>query len=184
MLAFDEVPLSYGCPDGADSGDTKSMAPVAFNSENFSTFIGVTKYVEPGLRSGAAGENANGDDAQSEDDSGHAGESFDSQTDEVDERRHLKAYWRAEEGQGSQIADVSDKGIHLTEVGENELTWHSQMNLDRDPLDYEDKWGKQNTANYSFYAPASGLKIVKKENQALSQRTGDVTFELWIKESV
>ena len=122
MLAFDEVPLSYGCPDGADS-DTKPMAPVAFNSENFSTFIGVTKYVDPGLRN-AAGANANSDGAESEGDSGRVGESFDSQTDEVDERRHLKAYWRAEEGLGSQVADVSDKGMHLSEVAEGELRWH------------------------------------------------------------
>ena len=35
------------------------------------------------------------------------------QTDDVDERRHLKAYWRSEEGQGHQVADLSDKGIHL-----------------------------------------------------------------------
>ena len=77
MLAFDEVPLSYGCPDGAD-GNIKPMAAVAFNSENFSTFIGVTKYVDPGLRNAAGGgNNANGD---SEDESVQGGndESFDS----------------------------------------------------------------------------------------------------------
>ena len=48
MLAFDEVPLSYACPEGADADEgLKPMAPVAYNSENFSTFIGVTKYVDP-----------------------------------------------------------------------------------------------------------------------------------------
>ena len=49
MLAFDEVPLSYSCPEGV--GDSyKAMAPVAFNSENISTYIGVTKFVDPGMR--------------------------------------------------------------------------------------------------------------------------------------
>ena len=96
MLAFDEVPLSYGCPDGAD-GNIKPMAAVAFNSENFSTFIGVTKYVDPGLRNAVGGNNANG---ESDDGSAQGNdESFDSQVDELDdERKHLKAYWRAEEG--------------------------------------------------------------------------------------
>ena len=65
MLAFDEVPLSYSCPDGAD-GEVKPMAAVAFNSENFSTFIGFTKYVDPGMRNAAGGNNAN---AESDEDS-------------------------------------------------------------------------------------------------------------------
>lgn len=114
MLAFDEVPLSYGCPDGADGNDQpkfKPMAPVAFNSENFSTFIGVRKYVDPGLRN-AGGGGGNAAD-QSEEDSADGMESFDSQADEIDERKHLKAYWRAEEGHGDKIADVSDKDLHL-----------------------------------------------------------------------
>lgn len=33
------------------------MAPVAFNSENISTYIGVTKYVDPGMRNIGAGAN-------------------------------------------------------------------------------------------------------------------------------
>ena len=38
---------------------------------------------------------------------------FDSDTDEVDERRHLKAYWRADEGKGNTVHDVSDQEMHL-----------------------------------------------------------------------
>ena len=54
MLAFDEVPLAYTCPLGPDSDErTIPMAPVAFNAENFSTYIGVTKYMDPGLRNNA-----------------------------------------------------------------------------------------------------------------------------------
>ena len=49
MLAFDEVPISYACPNGPDSEDAqKPMAPVAYNSENLSTFLGVTKYEDVG----------------------------------------------------------------------------------------------------------------------------------------
>lgn len=51
MLAFDEVPISYACPEGSDadvgSSEVTSMLPVAYNSENLATFIGVTKYVDP-----------------------------------------------------------------------------------------------------------------------------------------
>ena len=51
MLAFDEVPLIYTCPLGPDDiHQTVLMAPVAFNAENFSTYVGVTKYLDPGLR--------------------------------------------------------------------------------------------------------------------------------------
>ena len=62
MLAFDEVPLSYSCPEGNSNADEsmpqfKAMAPVAFNSENISTYIGVTKYVDPGSRNIGAGSN-------------------------------------------------------------------------------------------------------------------------------
>ena len=54
MLAFDEVPISYACPQEVIEADGqlayKPMAPVPVNSENFSTFVGVTKYVEAGIR--------------------------------------------------------------------------------------------------------------------------------------
>ena len=98
------------------------------------------------------------------------GDSFESQTEEIEEKRYIRAYWRAEEGHGNQIADVSDRGLHLT-VKEGDLVWHPQVNPDRDPIDYEDKWGKANQANYSFYAPFSGLNITKKENQAIQQKS-------------
>ena len=51
------------------------------------------------------------------------GESFESQTEEIEEKRYIRAYWRAEEGHGNQIADVSDRGLHLT-VKEGDLVWH------------------------------------------------------------
>jgi len=57
MLAFDEVPITYACPQETEADDDdgqvttyKPMAPVPFNCENFSTFVGVTKYVEAGMR--------------------------------------------------------------------------------------------------------------------------------------
>lgn len=56
------------------------------------------------------------------------------------------------------------------------------MNAEHDPLDYEDKWGKVNNANYSIYVPNQGLKIAKKAGQALSKRTGEITLEMWLKE--
>lgn len=112
MLAFDEVPISYACPNGPDSEDAqKPMAPVAYNSENLSTFLGVTKYEDVGQRNPARGGAANmpidGFGAESEQSMGDH-EGFDSDTDEVDERRHLKAYWRADEGKGNTVQDVSD----------------------------------------------------------------------------
>ena len=80
MLAFDEVPLSYACPEGAANGDlslTKPMAPVAFNSENFSTYIGVTKYVDPGMRNVGGANNIDGDGVDSDGGSANGGDSFD-----------------------------------------------------------------------------------------------------------
>jgi hypothetical protein len=51
MLAFDEMPLTYTCPLGTDSNNHSIlMAPVALNADNFSTYAGVTKYVDQGLR--------------------------------------------------------------------------------------------------------------------------------------
>ena len=55
ILAFDEIPISYACPGGPDGDELQPMVPVAFNSENLSTYIGVTKYVDPGLRNGGRG---------------------------------------------------------------------------------------------------------------------------------
>jgi len=62
------------------------------------------------------------------------------------------------------------------------LEWHAHANLDRDPLDYEDKWGKVNIPNYAFFAPSSGLHITRQANQALSSKAGSFTFEMWLKE--
>ena len=67
-------------------------------------------------------------------------------------------------------------------MADGELGWHKEVNKNRDPVDYEDKWGKANSANYSFYAPPAGLKIAKRENVALCKRTGEMTFEFWLKE--
>jgi len=62
------------------------------------------------------------------------------------------------------------------------LEWNPSVNPDRDPLDYEDKWGKVNTANYAFMAPSSGLQITRKKNQPLSSKAGNFTLEMWLKE--
>ena len=69
--------------------------------------------------------------------------------------------------------------MHLK--GEN-LEWHQQVNLDRDPLDYEDKWGKVNIPNYALIAPSSGLDITCRANQALCTKAGGFTLEMWLKE--
>ena len=98
------------------------MAPVPFNSENFSTFIGVTKYVEPGVRDVGGENDLNGD--LDDDNAGEIGnESFDSQVDEIEERRYLKAYWRADEGSGNQISDITDRQMHLEVIADSELIW-------------------------------------------------------------
>ena len=80
------------------------MKQVPTVSENFSTFIGVSKfYAGDAQGQGNRAEMLNqlgvgGDGDEEGDQPGH--DSFDSQIDEVDEERYLKAYWRAEEGQG------------------------------------------------------------------------------------
>lgn len=174
MLAFDEVPLAYSCPDGPE-GSEKIIpaAPVPFNAENFSTFIGVAKYVDlENLRNDGNGLKSEGRDDESEisDDAENNGAmeiDSDGHPDDVDEKRHLRAYWRGEEGHGCQIADISDRAMHLVA---SQLDWHPQVNQDGDPIDYQDKWGKVNTANYSFALPQSGLAIAKKNNHALGSK--------------
>ena len=108
MLAFDEVPLSYSCPEApavannnndANENNNKPMAPVAFNSENISTFLGISKFVDPGMRNAAgAFGNDNNDGMGSEENSLPGEDSFDSQIDEIEERKYVRAYWRADEG--------------------------------------------------------------------------------------
>jgi len=75
----------------------------------------------------------------------------------------LRAYWRAEEGAGNKISDISDKQMHLIAAQDSELTWQSQPNADKEPLDYEDKWGKANAPNFSFHAPPHGLVLDEKK---------------------
>ena len=94
MLAFDEVPLSYACPEGADGDSLKPMAPVAYNSENFSTYIGVTKYEDPTVIRdkgpiGGGGAIDLHNDQSMHSDVEDADDGFDSENEEVDERRHL-----------------------------------------------------------------------------------------------
>lgn len=181
MLAFDEVPLSYACPEGAD-GDLKPMAPVAFNSENFSTYIGVTKFVDPTeLREKGAVADINNESLHDSEAEDAGAEGFDSDTEEVDERRHLRAYWRADEGRGNKVHDLFEKELHL-ELDGAELVWHQEPNPDGEPLEYEDKWGKSNTPNFAFEVPTEGFALQNKK-MAVSAKTGNFTLELWLRES-
>ena len=41
---------------------------------------------------------------------------FDSANEEIDERKYLQAYWRADEGRGNIVHDVFDKELHLEAV--------------------------------------------------------------------
>ena len=56
-------------------------------------------------------------------------ESFKSDSDEVDERKYLRAYWRADEGRGNKINDVFDLELHLEVAGDAKsdakLTWRA-----------------------------------------------------------
>ena len=80
------------------------MKQVPTASENFSTFIGISKFDAidmQGQANRAGMQNPLGNVA---DEYGEGNQfqhdSFDSQIDEIDEERYLSAYWRAEEGQG------------------------------------------------------------------------------------
>ena len=61
-----------------------------------------------------------------------------------------------------------------------DLVWSERPNDDRDPLEYEDKWGKVNMPNYSFYAPVSGLSI-NSPHAGLFSRSSQFSLELWLK---
>ena len=105
MLAFDEVPISYVCPNDeeeAKEGDsTVAMQPIAFNSENLPTFIGVVKCaVEAGQNHNVNNVLGFADDADmdGEESLNDLDVSLDSQNDDIDERKYLIAYWRADEG--------------------------------------------------------------------------------------
>jgi len=89
---------------GEEDGSNVPMKQVPTASENFSTFIGISKY-------DAVDMQGQGNRAAMQDPLGGMGDeygdgnqlqhdSFDSQIDEIDEERYLRAYWRAEEGQG------------------------------------------------------------------------------------
>ena len=79
--------------------------------------------------------------------------------------------------------DVCEKGMDLVPVEKAaELTWESEPNPHGEPLDYEDKWGKANAANYAFKVPNQGLSFAKEQKLAVSPKSGDTTFEVWLRE--
>lgn len=55
------------------------------------------------------------------------------------------------------------------------LTWSTSPLGDGQPIEYEDKWGKENTPSYSICAPPGGLLSCDK--LVLSA----FTFEFWLK---
>ena len=100
------------------------MRSVPTASENFSTFIGIAKFDAPDLhgQGNRAGmpEYPGAEDEEFGEANRWGHDSFDSQVDEIDEERFLRAYWRAEEGQGLQVANVLDKQFHLVAT---DLEW-------------------------------------------------------------
>ena len=62
----------------------------------------------------------------------------------------------------------------------SELSWSENPNQNNDPLEYEDKWGKVNQPNYSFFAPMSGFSLNNPIDESLL-RGSQFSFELWIK---
>ena len=81
------------------------MRQVLTASENFSTFIGIAKFDAPdthsqGDRAGMPNHAGAEDEEFGEEADRWGHDSFDSQADEIDEERYVRAYWRAEEGQG------------------------------------------------------------------------------------
>ena len=147
ILAYDEYPFIYSCKgsSNANVSEPVAMPHVPTSCENFSTFIGLSQYeaLEEGGKGGLLDQfNESGADQQEDNVA-----SFDSQVDDIDEEKYLKAYWRAEEGQGKQVQNILENELHLLAA---DLAWSPQPNPDRDPIEYEDKWGKSNTPSYSF----------------------------------
>jgi len=53
-------------------------------------------------------------------------------------------YWRCDEGRGTTVADMSDNETSAVVVN---CEW--EILEDGVPLDFEDKWGKVNSASYA-----------------------------------
>lgn len=67
--------------------------------------------------------------------------------DDLDEKQSLVLYWRCDEGKGIVINDMTDNDLNCNLASEDQ--WSEDPLEDGEPLDYEDKWGKTNTASYS-----------------------------------
>lgn len=89
-------------------------------------------------------------------------------------------YWRCDEGRGTTVADMSDNEANAV-VGSCE--W--ELLEDGAPLEYEDKWGKVNTASYGveldgYTDDCKGFSIELPE-QPKARLGKYFTVELWLK---
>ena len=66
--------------------------------------------------------------------------------DDLNEAERLSGYWRMDEGEGLQIADVTDNKMNCVFESDKgaEAAWSSEPLETNDPMDIEDKWGKTN----------------------------------------
>lgn len=63
-------------------------------------------------------------------------------SDDINEKQCVILYWRCDEGKGTLISDMSDNESHCHIQSASQ--WSEEPLDDGNPLDYEDKWGKNN----------------------------------------
>ena len=97
--------------------------------------------------------------------------------DDIEEAKSLSFYFRMDEGNGDHISDITDHKHKITIQGEN--IWSTNPLEESEPLDFEDKWGKVSSPNFS-------VELHKIEGQKLSiQDPGKLkvsknfTLEFW-----
>ena len=63
-----------------------------------------------------------------------------------------------DEGKGLEIHDITDNEINLTLKDESQ--WREETLENGDPIDFEDKWGKENQPNYAIVTHSIYLIII------------------------
>lgn len=68
--------------------------------------------------------------------------------DDIEEIMHVMLYLRCDEGSGDTLNDLTD---NLFKVKlNNDKSWSPNKLVEREPLEYEDKWGKVSQPSYSL----------------------------------
>ena len=99
--------------------------------------------------------------------------------DDVDESKHVMLYLRCDEGTGDSLSDLTDNQFKVSLSSDQ--AWSEHKLEEREPLEYEDKWGNVSQPNFSVdLAKLTGLEAPNMLGQLISQNS---TIEFWCKQS-